>query len=545
LNQEHLGLFDTPPDRYEIRLGIAVAGVLFAALVFALPLRDLPLPEVVAFIPTIDAIMLVGELITATLLYSQAAVFRSRALVVLATGFAAAALLLIPHALPFPGAFATDGLLGAGVNSTAWIASFRRAAFPIAVILYVVLNRADSALQPAMERRPAGIGLGILSAVALAGAVTLLTTVGHDLLPSYFLNRSDLNYANAFAYQLVLFLLFVIAATMLFRARRSVLDMWLLVALAGWLTETFLVLALQSRFTAGWYALFIITLFSHLVVMLALIAESNRLYARLALATAAQKREREARLMSMDAVTAAIAHEAGQPLTAVSLEASAALNWLTQPRPDLTKVATSLRAISDANKRTFEVIKSVRAMFAKGTGGATEFDLNELVRETAHLLDREMTAAKISLAMSLDKKLPPIVADRVQIQRVLLNLLTNAIEAFGMTSGRGGGMALRESRVIGVRTRQSDGTDALVEVGDSGPGIAPEDLDRIFDPFVTTKASGTGLGLSLCQSIVEDHKGRLWASNGEAHGTVFHMTLPHSGRSAEREKSSVGGPAKV
>jgi len=115
--QEHLGLFDTPPDRGEIRFSLVVVGLLFTLLLVILPLRAIQLAEVPSFIPVIDSIMLVGELITATLLYAQASVFRSRALTVLATGFLAAALLLIPHALTFPGAFAAHGLLGAGVNS--------------------------------------------------------------------------------------------------------------------------------------------------------------------------------------------------------------------------------------------------------------------------------------------------------------------------------------------------------------------------------------------------------------------------------------------
>ena len=145
MSQGRLGLFDTPPDRQEIRLSLAMVGLLFAAFFVILPMRNIRLAEIDAFIPVIDSIMLVGELIIATLLYAQAAVFRSRALTVLATGYVLAALLLIPHALTFPGAFAPNGLLGAGTDTTAWIATFRRAAFPISVILYVQLKRADLA----------------------------------------------------------------------------------------------------------------------------------------------------------------------------------------------------------------------------------------------------------------------------------------------------------------------------------------------------------------------------------------------------------------
>jgi signal transduction histidine kinase len=354
----------------------------------------------------------------------------------------------------------------------------------------------------------------------------MLATVGHELLPPYYIDRTHLIYSHALGYQFVLFILLAIATAMLFRSRRSVLDMWLLVALAGWLAETILVLTLQSRFTAGWYGLFFMTLLSHLVVMLALIAETNRLYARLAVSTAAQRREREARLMSMDMVTAAISHEVGQPLTAVALNASAGLNWLTQSQPDISKTLISLRAISENSKRTFDVIRSIRAMFSRSPGPAVDFSLNDLVRETALVMDRELAGAKIELDLALDDSLPLIRADRVQIQRVLVNLVTNAIESLGPKRGRLRRISEDQSRRIAIRTASGDGQEVQLEISDTGPGIAADQAERIFDPFYTTKASGTGLGLALCRSIVEDHRGRLWASQGKESGATFHLTLP-------------------
>jgi signal transduction histidine kinase len=523
---DHLGLFDTPPDPGEIRLSLVVVGVLFALLLVILPLRAIQLAEVPAFIPVIDSIMLVGELITATLLYAQASVFRSRALTVLATGFLAAALLLIPHALTFPGAFGPHGLLGAGVNSTAWIASIRRAAFPISIILYVLVQRRESVTTAGMDRPGPSVAEGMVVGLVLALAVTVLATTGHELLPPYFIDRTRLSYSHALSYQFLLFVLFVIATAMLFRSRRSVLDMWLLVALAGWLAETMLVLTLQSRFTAGWYGLFFLTLLSHLVVMLALIAESNRLYARLALSTAAQRREREARVMSMEMVTAAIGHEVGQPLAAVSLNASAALSWLSKSRPDISKAMSSVRAISENSKRTFDVIKSIRTMFSKGPGPAIDFSINELVLETAAAMDRELASAKVVLDLGLDDSLPLIRADRVQIQRVLVNLVTNAIEALGPIRGRTRLISQTPTRRITIRSAISGGQEVQLDISDTGPGINDDELEQIFDPFYTTKASGTGLGLALCRSIVEDHRGRLWASGREESGATFHLTLP-------------------
>ena len=225
--------------------------------------------------------------------------------------------------------------------------------------------------------------------------------------------------------------------------------------------------------------------------------------------------------MSMDAVTAAISHEVGQPLTAVGLNAAAGLNWLTQPRPDVKKAIAALRAVGDASHRTFDIIKSIRATFAKEPGRATDFSLNDLVLETTSLFERELAASRVSLTLSLDEKLPPISADRVQIQRVLVNLLNNGIEALRAIPDRSRGLAISSAVV--------NGGDVVLQVSDNGPGITNEDVEHIFDPFFTTKATGTGLGLPLCRTIAEEHGGQLWASSGAQEGATFHLQLPRNG----------------
>ena len=517
--RQQLGLFDTPPDRREIRLSFAVVGLLFAALVLIFPLRDTQVGEISAIIPLIDAFMLFSELIIAALLYAQAAVFRSRALTVLASGYVFAALILVPHALTFPGAFTTSGLLGAGINTTAWLAIFRRLTFPIAVISYALLKAADFTSQTELKRQDARVFEGLVVAIVLVALGTLLTTGGHDLLPPIFLNYRDTVHTNLVIVNLVTILLTIAAMALLSRQDKSVLDLWLLVALSGWILQSLLNLTLQTRFTLGWYALNGMSLASSFIIMLALIAETSWLYSRLALSTAARDRERDARLMSMNAVAAAIAHEVGQPLNANIANGTAALHWLSQTRPNVEKAVTALRNSLDDGHRAFDVIKSIRAIFAKSPSTA-EFCLNDLVRETVSLLDIELVGYRVSLEMELDESDPPILADRVQLQRVLLNLFSNAIESLDATHDR--------PRRIAIRSSRPSDRHILLEVSDSGSGIPPGQIAKIFDPFFTTKETGTGLGLSLSRTIVEEHGGRLWASPGEEYGTVLHLQLPRS-----------------
>ena len=513
-----LGIFDTAPDRREIRLGLIMVALLFAAFLVILPIRDVRLPEVSAFVPTIDSIMFIGDLIAATLLYGQGSLFQSRALIVLATGYLISAQLLVAHALTFPGAFSPNGLLHAGINTTAWIATVQRMAFPIAIIFYVRLRRMEAPPRIDHDRSLVPIAAWVVGAFAIAGAVTLLATLGHGLLPAFYANRADLVYSNAVAYQFVIFTLLLIAGGMLLRDRRSVLDLWLLVALSGWLIQSALIITLHARFTAGFYYLYGLLLVSHLIVLIALIAEFQRLYARLALSMAAQNMERDARLMSMDAVAAAIAHEVGQPIAAISINASLGLKSLTRRSiPNVEGGVEALRAISASAERSFEIIKSIRAIFAKDPHWAIQFSLNDMIRETAALLDRELAAAKISLKLSLDETIPLIAANRVQLQQVLVNLLKNAIEASVAAHGK--------HRTVAVKSRFED-ERMLIEVTDDGIGIAASEVLHIFDPFHTTKTDGTGIGLCLCRTIVEDHGGRIWASNAQKRGATIHVALP-------------------
>lgn len=515
--RDYLGLFDTPPNRTEIRIGLAIVAQMLIILLATLPVHNLHIGAIPGLIPALDAGMLACDLISAAILYAQAAVFRSRALTLLASGYVVSGLLLIPWALTFPGAFSAGGLLGAKVNTTGWIAVCWRLSVPVAVFFYAWLKHRDATNRPVAERPPARVLEALLISIAIAISVTLLATLGHDLLPSFFIDQSQVIQSRLVTVNMVVIGWTIAAMVRLFRQEKSVLDLWLLVAMSAWLAQSLLNLLLQSRFSLGAYVFLSLTLMSNLVVMLALITESNRLYGRLALSTAARDRERDARLMSMDAVAAAMAHELGQPLAAAKLSASAALGWLTRSKPDVERASRSLRETLDSGERTFDVIKSIRATFATGAKAVSEISLNELARDTVQLMDRELAARKVALQLSLDEALPTVLANRVQVQRVLINLLTNAIESMATIRGR--------PRRIAIRSSQLDGQNVQLDVSDTGVGISPEKMAQIFEPFFTTKSTGTGLGLSLSRTIIEEHGGRLWVSSGQDYGVTFHVQM--------------------
>jgi signal transduction histidine kinase len=518
VQQDQLGLFDTPPGERQIRSAAIVIVLLAASFLLVLPFADARLRPAPGFIPAIDAALLVCELVIACMLCALASVYRSRALAILAAGNVFTGLLYASHALTFPGAFAPAGLLGAGINSTSWLAQFRRAGLPIALIVYVLLKRREAASGPIAERPAAPVGIAMVAAIALAAAVTIFATAGHEFLPTVFRNRLEVIHLHTLRVETLMFALFVAAFLILYRNRSSLLDLWLLVAAACWLLQSLLIMTLLARNTAGFYALMALILVSHLVLMLALIGESARLHARLALSNAARNREREARLMSMDAVAGAIAHEIGQPLTAISLNAQAGLSWLARDKPDVEMAVKALRAAIEAGNRATDAIKSIRALFAQRRGKATRFSLNDLVRDTASLLDRELAAERASLQLLLDEALPPIRADRLQLQLVLVNLFANALEAM-VDLGEG-------PRRIAIRSAPVNDDEVMLEFSDCGAGIDPDRIERIFDAFYTTKPTGTGLGLALCRTIVEGHGGRLWASSDADQGATFHLRLP-------------------
>jgi PAS domain S-box-containing protein len=224
---------------------------------------------------------------------------------------------------------------------------------------------------------------------------------------------------------------------------------------------------------------------------------------------------------TMGAMTASIAHEILQPLSAIATNANAGLRWLARPEPNIDEVRAALEQIVTNGRRATEVIASIRSMFRKDGREKIPVNVNALIREVVTLLNGEFEGHQVVLQTEMSEGLPEILAERVQLQQVLLNLIMNAVDAMSSVADR--------ERRLTIKSGLRGGRDVMIAVEDSGTGIDPDHMDRIFEAFFTTKPHGMGMGLSICRSIVESHGGSLWAAPRSPHGTVFYVQLSDSG----------------
>ncbi len=224
------------------------------------------------------------------------------------------------------------------------------------------------------------------------------------------------------------------------------------------------------------------------------------------------------RVATMGQLTASIVHEVSQPIAATVLNAQAALRWLGAQPPNLNEVRQILDQITDDSKRAGDIIDRIRALIKKAPPRKEGLEINEAILEVIALTRGEVLQNSVSVRTQLAEGLPLIQADRVQLQQVILNLIVNAVEAMSDAS--------EGARELLISTGGDASNGVLVSLRDSGPGLDPANLERLFDAFYTTKSSGLGMGLSICHSIIEAHGGRIWAGANEPRGAAFHFTLP-------------------
>lgn len=261
------------------------------------------------------------------------------------------------------------------------------------------------------------------------------------------------------------------------------------------------------------------------LVLAALFAERRANEAHLVHSKIMLERERDNKLMNMQALTGSMAHELKQPLTAISANGEAARLFLDQTQPDLEEARSALDSIIADSHRASQIINDIRALFTRTDRGHEPIDVNEIVFQALRLLREQLNAHGVRTNIELATDLPLVVGHRGQLQEVVINLLQNAIEAMNATNDG--------HRTLQLRTERQRDNAIVVEIRDSGPGINPAKLNSIFEAFFTTKSHGMGLGLAICRMIIERHGGRLSASSDGTNGAVFQFVLPARNATAE------------
>jgi signal transduction histidine kinase len=312
------------------------------------------------------------------------------------------------------------------------------------------------------------------------------------------------------------------AFVMLWIRRYSVLDQWLLVVAVAAISEIVLAVALVTgRWSLGFYAGRAFSLATSTIVLIALLTETIQNQARLARANFMLQRERQNKLMNIEAVVASLSHELRQPLGALAINAETSLLVLAAGSPDLGELRSIAREINQDSLRSSEILHGFRRLFGKDEARRNPVNLNAVVEDALRALRRDVTGQReIAWRIELTPDLPIVMGDAAQLHEVVINLVQNAIEALANVES--------SDRQLRISTASLGNDKIVLTVEDTGSGIDPRNVAAIFDAFVTTKPRGMGLGLAICRMIVERHEGRISIEPVRPHGSLFRVILPAS-----------------
>jgi signal transduction histidine kinase/CheY-like chemotaxis protein len=568
LDAEELFL-STAPARPQWRSAAMLVALLVIGFVATAPFAARPLPRVFAFIPVYESALAILDLLTAIMLYGQFAVLRSAALLVLAAGYLFCAEMAVAHALSFPGLFAAHGLLGANPQTTAWLYMFWHGGFPLAVIAYALLNRGDGEAAALGVAPPAAVTASVAAASGIVVAITWLTTAGAAALPAIMLG--DHHTPVYIVVVATVWLLSPLGVGVLWRRRPlTLLDLWLVAILVAWTFDIGLAAVLSAgRFDLGFYVGRIFGLAATGMLLTGMLLETTRLYGRLARETArlggrvgtlearaqahrtqlqrsdaalaqekAEHKRTEAQLVQaqkMEAIgnlTGGMAHDFNNLLGVVIGN----LDLLRERVADDPESDELAGEALDSALRGADLTRRLLAFARRQPLQPETIDVNALVSRIVSLLQR-LLGEDIAVSLDLAEDLWPVVADPSQLEAGIANLATNARDAMP----RGG----RLSIVTGNRRLDADyasqhaelapGDYAMTEVSDTGSGMPPDVVSRIFEPFYTTKAQGkgTGLGLSMVYGFMKQSGGHINVYSEPGIGTTFRLYLPRADRGAD------------
>jgi signal transduction histidine kinase len=543
-----------PVGSHESRLCTVLIGISVVVFVICVPYVRMSVRPSTAFVAVYNTVSVLNDLTTSVIIYGQFIILRSRALLVLASGYLFASLISIVQLLTFPGMFAAGGLLGAGPQTALWLCIFWHGGFPLAVIVYALFD-ASSRQSISLPRVAIASALAVVMGTVLA--CWFAATWGAEnqrVLPSlldeggFTPSQRVINLTD---------IILVLAAFILLTARRryKLLDVWLIVVMGYWLCDVTLSSYLNGgRYDLGFYAGRIYGVLAASFVLAALVLENSRLYRRLAIATNRLKeratellvanetlqseishrrraeeglRKAQAELASVSRVTAmgeltsSLAHEVNHPIGAIIINAETCLRWLSHEIPNVERARAIASRIVRDGSRASEAVTRLQQVFDRHVPLRDPVDVNDVIREMISLLSDEAARYAVSIRAELMEALPRVVGDRTQLKQVLMNLMINGIEAMSNADG---------PRELTIKSQRAGDGQIEVSVSDTGVGLPPVPIDEIFSAFFTTRPDSIGMGLSISRSIIEKHGGRLWAINNSSRGAVFFLTLPVEGQ---------------
>jgi len=526
---QHIFLSTLPAGRREFRLALATVLVSAAIFLAAAPFAKIHLAPVPAFIPIYESALVINDLITAVLLFGQFRILRSRALLVLASGYLFTASITVAHALTFPGVFSPTGLLGAGAQSTAWMYMFWHGGFPLVVVAYALLK--DRKIEPSRPGAQARVAIvsSVAAVLVVVCGLTLFATTWQDALP-------DVMQGNRIAVQghivfSSVWMLSLVALAVLWRKRpHSVLDLWLMVVMCAWIFDIALSSVLNAgRFDLGFYAGRIYGLLAASFVLVMLLTENTKLYARLVEAHEIERRERRllqeqsaelaALNKDLEAFSYSVSHDLGTPLRAVDgyarmLEEDFGERLDAEARRLLGVVRASTRQMQQMIGDLLNFSRLGRQPLK-----AQPVRLGDIVNQVIGDLRIACAGRKVEFAVG---DLGTAEADPALLKQALSNLLGNAVK---YTRGRH--PALIE---VGCRRDEETGDAPAYFVKDNGAGFDMRQSDRLFGVFqrfhTHDEFEGTGVGLAIVERIIVRHGGRVWAESRPGEGAIFYFTLP-------------------
>jgi signal transduction histidine kinase len=516
-------LSETRASAGQRRLALTVAALLLFMLAATTPFARVAWINLPVVIPIQKTMMLVADLITAALLFEQYSIEPTRGLLIVAAGYLFTALITIPHTLVFPGVFSDAGLLGAGsTQSSAWLYIAWHGGLPLATIGFALARNRQTVDIESLDKVGVSIRAAIALSIAVVLAVTLLATVGRDWLPS--LVEHD-RFTPASRVVVAMLLLLPLCGLLALVRERSLLALWLMVVMLAWLCTTAVGAFLSGgRYDLGWYVGVFFDALTSIFVLLVLLRQILVLYAGQFRAAAVERRERERRLNEMETIlihlsrvqelgqnAATIIHEIGQPLAAISMLTQASL---TQCEATTGSLKQSLETMAGVSESAMTMLERLRG-FIKTNPTEWRIEAVPEIIEDAIRLASLGGVGDLIIDTRYDPAAKVAFCDRVQIQQVVFNLVRNALEA--MSDGNRHCLTIATDLIPG----------GLIQIGiaDNGPGLPSAVRRNLFEPFVTRKTSGLGVGLSICRIIIEAHGGKLLADDNPGGGTIFYFTL--------------------